>query len=162
MTGASNLVTTSAATKPRIGDIYDGVPWNGGSNINKNTEPEDVLCFCPENFKEMQKQHESPKQGLPEEQRLELVEGSKTTIGLITWITWMMMLFATKGMNTVFLILKAGDTEELDLVQNWGKATMDMVKEWVNRLMTTLVDKFDKDNICLSAFVVRGSLGPIY
>ena len=120
-------VATSTATKPRIGDVHDGVPWTGGSNINKNTEPEDVLCFRPENFKEMQKQHESLKQGLPEEQRLELVDGSKTTIGLITWITWMMMLFTTKGMDTVFRILKLGDTEELDLVQNWGKATKDIV-----------------------------------
>ena len=36
-------VVTNTATKPRIGDVYDGVPWTGGSNINKNTEPE-VFC----------------------------------------------------------------------------------------------------------------------
>lgn len=111
------------ATKPRIGGVYDGVPWTGGSNINKSTEPEDVLCFRPENFKEMQKQHESLKKGLPDEQKLQLVDGSKTSIGLITWITWMMMLFTTKGMDTIFRILKTGETEKLDLVQNWSKAT---------------------------------------
>ena len=103
--------TKPAATKPRIGGVYDGVPWTGGSNINQNTEPEDVLCFHPENFKEMQKQHESLKKGLPDEQKLELVDGSKTFIGLITWITWMMMMFTTKGMDTVFRILKTGDAE---------------------------------------------------
>jgi hypothetical protein len=148
------------ATKPRIGGVYDGVPWTGGSNINKSTEPEDVLCFRPENFKEMQKQHESLKKGLPDEQKLELVDGSKTSIGLITWITWMMMLFTTKGMDTIFRILKAGDAEELDLVQNWGKATKQIVEEWVTRLRSPFGDKFDKENLRLSAFVVRGSLGP--
>ena len=67
--------TKPEATKPRIGGVYDGVSWTGGSNIDKNSEPEDVLCFCPESFKEMQEQHESLKQGLPAEQRLELVDG---------------------------------------------------------------------------------------
>ena len=70
------------------------------------------------------------------------------------------MLFTTKGMDTVFRILKLGDTEELDLVQNWGKATKDIVQDWVKRLKATIGDKFDKDNLRLSGFVVRGSLGP--
>ena len=84
------------ATKPRIGGVCDDVPWTGGSNTNKNTEPEDVSCFCPKNFKKMQKQHESLKQGLPAEQKSESADGSKTSIGPITWIAWMMMLFTTK------------------------------------------------------------------
>ena len=72
----------------------------------------------------------------------------------------MMKLFTMKGMDTVFRILKTGDTEELNLVQNWGKATKDIVQTWVTRLKTSFGDKFDKDNLRLSAFVVRGSLGP--
>ena len=108
----------------------------------------------------MQKQHDSLKQGLPTEQQLELGEGVKTPISLINWITWMMMAFTYSGMDTVFKILNNNDTEEIDLVKNWGKATADMVKAWVERLKTTLGDKFDKENLRLSAFVVRGSLGP--
>ena len=50
----------------------------------------------------MQKQHELLKKGLPDEQKLELGDGTKISIGLITWITWMVMLFTTKGMDTVF------------------------------------------------------------
>ena len=72
----------------------------------------------------------------------------------------MMMAFTYSGMDTVFKILHNNDTEEIDLVKNWGKATADMVKAWVERLKTTLGDKFDKENLRLSAFVVRGSLGP--
>ena len=66
-------------TSPRIGGALDKVPWTGGSNLaaKKNTAPIDVLCFRLENFREMQKQHDSLKQGLPVEQRLELGEGGK-------------------------------------------------------------------------------------
>ena len=122
--------TPPKATAPRIGGISGETAWTGGSNVSslKNTSPEDVLCFRPETFKEMQKQHESLKQGLPLEQKLELVEGSRTTVGLITWITWMMMQFATKGMDTVFKILDQAQTTELDLVKNWGNATKEIVQ----------------------------------
>ena len=154
--------TMTSPTAPRVGGVLDKVPWTGGSNLQakKNDAPVDVLCFRPESFREMQKQHDSLKQGLPTEQRLELGEGVKTPISLINWITWMMMAFTYSGMDTVFKILHNNDTEEIDLVKNWGKATADMVKAWVERLKTTLGDKFDKENLCLSAFVVRGSLGP--
>ena len=143
-------------------NIPTTLEYSGGSNLEakKNNEPEDVLCFRPEGFKEMQKQHELLKQGLPVEQKLELVEGTKTSVGLVTWITWMMMLFMTKGMDTVFKILINNDTEELDLISNWGKATKESVKDWVTRLKGPLGDKFDKENLKLLAFVVRASLGP--
>ena len=149
-------------TTPRVGGSNDGVAWTGGSNLDseKNDVPTDVLCFRPENFKEMQKQHECLKKGLPIEQRLELGEGSKPSIILITWITWMMIEFTTKGMDTVFKILQAEDTSELDLVQNWGKATKEIVQTWDIKLQGTFGDKFDKENLRLSGFVVRRSLDP--
>ena len=46
------------------------------------------------------------------------------------------------------------------MVQNWGKATKEIVQAWVIRLQGTLGDKFDKENLRLSGFVVIGSLGP--
>jgi hypothetical protein len=147
-------------TAPRIGGILDKVPWTGGSNLKPNDAPVDVLCFRPENFREMQKQHDSLKKGLPVEQRLELGDGTKSPISLINWITWMMMSFTYSGMDTVFKILTNSDNEEIDLVKNWGKATMTMVKDWVTKLQGAFGDKFDKENLRLSAFVVRGSLGP--
>ena len=66
------------------------------------------------------------------------------SISLITWITWMMIEFTTKGMDTVFKILQAEGKSELDLVQNWGKATKDIIQAWVTRLQGTFGDKFDK------------------
>ena len=63
-------------------------------------------------------------------------------------------------MDTVFKILQTGGSTELDLVQNWGKATKDIVQAWVTKLQGPFGDKFDKENLRLSGFVVRGSLGP--
>ena len=98
---------TTSATEPKVGRTHDDIPWTGGSNLDgqKNKAPTDVLCFRPENFKEMQKQHAYLKKGLPLEQMLELGEGSNMSISLITWITWMMIGFTTKDMDTVFKIL---------------------------------------------------------
>ena len=82
------------------------------------------------------------------------------SISLITWITCIMIEFTTKGVDTIFKILQVEDTSELDLVQNWGKATKEIVQAWVIKLQGTFGDKFDKENLRLSGFVVRGSLGP--
>ena len=41
--GASKMAYVKpVATKPRIGGVHDGVHYTGGSNTNKNAEPEDV------------------------------------------------------------------------------------------------------------------------
>ena len=63
-------------------------------------------------------------------------------------------------MDTIFKILQTEDNTELDLVQNWGKATKEIVLSWVIRLQGNCGDKFDKANLPLSGCVVRGSLGP--
>ena len=76
------------------------------------------------------------------------------------WATWMMMLLVTRGMDTVFRILIDGDTAELNLLEEWGKSTKKQVENWVKRLKGTFGDKFDRENLKLSAFAVRNSLGP--
>ena len=47
------------------------------------------------------------------------------------WVTWMMMLLVTRGMDTVFRILIDGDTAELNLLEEWGKSTKKQVENWV-------------------------------
>ena len=142
----SVLETENKMTTPRVIGIHDKVPWTGGSNLDEQTNeaPTYVLCFRPKNFKEMQKQHECLKRGLPIEQRLELCEGSKMSISLITWITWMMIEFTTKGMDTMLKILQTEDVSELDLVHNWGEATKEIFQAWVIKLQRPFGDKFDK------------------
>ena len=91
----STAMTT--ATNPRIGSVHDTMLWTVGLNLDtkNNTAPTDTLCFWPENFKEMQRQHEPLKHGFLIKQRLELGEGAKTSVSLMTWITWVLMVFMT-------------------------------------------------------------------
>ena len=143
-------------SKPRVGGMIEGVPWTGGSNLEdkRQDEPEDVLCFRPASFKEKQRQHENLKKGLPEAQRLELLGGNKTSIGLTMWVTWMMMMLVQKGMDTIFCILQENDKKELKMLTNWGECTKEMVSQWVKRLHGSNGDKFDKENLKLSAHAV--------
>ena len=60
----------------------------------------------------------------------------------------------------MFKILTDSDNNELDLLENWGKATKKQVKEWVQHLQGNFGDKFDKDNLKLSAHALRNSIGP--
>ena len=72
--------------------------------MKPNNEPIDILCYRPSSFKDMQKQHESLKKGLDVDKRLEIDDGSKVTVGLTMWVTWMSMMLVNKGMDTVFMV----------------------------------------------------------
>ena len=72
----------------------------------------------------------------------------------------MMMSFIFSSMDAVFKIPHNNDTEDMDLVKNWGNATKEIIHDWVAKLQGSFGDKFDKENLHLSAFLVRGSLGP--
>ena len=126
----------------------------------KNEEHWDVLCHHPSTFKEKQRQHSDLKRGLEDDNKLDFVDGTKTTVGLTMWITWMTMMIVQKGFDTVFKILLDNDQKELDLLKNWGKATKDQVKDWVTRLQGSFGDKWDKENLKLSGHAVRNSIGP--
>ena len=71
------------------------------------------------------------RKGIAEDQKLDFVDGNKTTVGLTMWITWVTMMLVQKRMDTVFKIWIDSDTNELDLLESWGKATKKQVKEWV-------------------------------
>ena len=120
------------------------------------------MCFVAVHqlLKEKWRQHGDLKKGFLEDQKLDFVDGNKTTVGLTMWITWVTMMLVQKGMDTVFKILTDSDTNELDLLENWGKVTKKQVKEWVERLQGNFGDKFDKDNLKLSAHALRNSIGP--
>ena len=146
--------------KPRVGGISYGTAWTGGSSVDskRNKDPVDILCFRPNNFKDMQKQHESLKKGLDSDKRLEIDDGSKVTVGLTMWVTWMSMMLVNKGMDTVFMILNASTGIELNLLKTWGEAALPKVQAWVKELEKT-GDKWDLENLRLSAFAVRNLLG---
>ena len=125
--------------------------------MKPNNEPIDILCYRPSSFKDMQKQHESLKKGLDVDKRLEIDDGSKVTVGLTMWVTWMSMMLVNKGMDTVFMVWD-GQNDEINLLKTWGQTTLEKVQEWVQRL-TQIGDKWDLENLRLSAFAVRNSMG---
>ena len=97
---SGNNAAPGSVMPPRVGGVDDGVPWVGGSFIDKSTEPQDVLCHCPTTFKEKQKQHSNLKRGLDDCNKLDFVDGTKTTVGLTMWMT---MMIVQKGFDTVFV-----------------------------------------------------------
>ena len=86
---SGDIAASGSVTPPRVGGVDDGVPWVGGSFIDRSSEPQDVLCCHPTTFKEKQKQHSDLKRGLDDRNKLDFVDGTKTTVGLTMWITWM-------------------------------------------------------------------------
>lgn len=133
--------STVAIRTPRVGGVVDGVAWVGGSNLpgEENEEPDDILCFRPHTFREMQRQHDELKKGLENERRLEIGNKDKVSVGLTMWITWLKMILVTRGMDTVFLVCDVDEDEEtcsnqVSLLDNWGKLTKNKLKLWIDAL----------------------------
>ena len=145
---------------PRVGGKIGGVIWVGGSNIKgkQKKKPVDILCYRPESFKDMQKQHENLKKGLDSEKRLEIDDGSKVAVGLTMWVTWMSMMLKNSGMDTVFRIFDKPFNTEVDILETWGDTTLEKVQAWV-KMITTVGCNWDVENLRLSGFAVRNSLG---
>ena len=125
---SGDIAASGSVTPPRVGGVDDGVPWVGGSFIDKSTEPQDVLCYRPTTFKEKQRQCSDLKKGVEENQKLDFVGGNQTTVWLTMWITWVTMMLEQKGMDTVFKILVDSDNNELCLLESWGMVTMSRLR----------------------------------
>lgn len=136
--------------------------WVGGSNLGSQSmrAPLDVLCYRPEDFKSMQKQHESLKAGLEPPKRLELPSGNNKGIALTTWIQEVKLMIETKGFDTVFRVFDPKKNVEVYLLERWGEVTPEQIESWVALLRTSFGDRWDKENLRLSAMAMRESLGP--
>ena len=104
---------------PGVGGKIGGVVWVGGTNIleDQKKKPVDILCYRPESFKDMQKQHENLKKGLDSDKRLEIDDGSKVAVGLTMWVTWMSMMLKNSGMDTVFRIFNRTPITEVNILE---------------------------------------------
>lgn len=122
--------------------------------------PLDVLCYRPEDFKSMQKQHESLKAGLEPSKRLELPSGNSKGIALTTWIQEIKLMIETKGFDTVFRVFDPQRNVEVYLLERWGEVTSEQIEAWVSLLQSSFGDKWDRENLRLSAMAMRDSLGP--
>jgi len=138
----------------------DGTAWVGGSNLGSQTgrTPNDVLCYRPSDFKVMQKQYDMLKVGLEESKRLEL---NGKGISLTAWIQEIRHMVELRGFDTVFRICDTTMSKEVYLFEQWGELTLADVQRWVEDLKSKAIgDKFDCENLKLSAIAIRQSLGP--
>ena len=69
-------------------------------------------------------------------------------------------MIETKGFDTVFRVFDPNTMTEVYLLEHWGEVTLKQIKAWVNLLKTSLGDKWDRENLRLSAMAMRDSLGP--
>ncbi len=145
---------------PRVGGIIDGVVWVGGSNIpGKTKEPADIMAFRPTSFKELYRQNTLLKEGLSDSKKLDLPGGSTKGISVTAWIQEVKWMIEPRGFDTVFRVFCPHDRKEIYLLDSWGEVTLSDVKKWVD-ILAEHGDRYDHENLKLSAIVIRESLGP--
>jgi len=97
----------------------------------------------------MQRQHDELKKGFENEHRLEIGNKDKVSVGLTMWITWLKMILVTRGMDTVFLVCDVDEDEEtcsnqVSLLDNWGKLTKNKLKLWIDALQGDFGDNMTR------------------
>ena len=161
------------------GDFWVGGTQTADATIVVPTEPLDSLAYRPSDFRAKQRQYPEVKKGLPEHLLLELPEDGKMKVPVSTWINEMKQHIKMRGMEGIFSIrttsIGAGGAVVVaweQLMDSFGSVTIEQIKDsqtWsesVNFDPTDRAgtlghyDKFDKENLRLSAIVVKSSLGP--
>ena len=153
--------TGTTVVKPRVGEVNNGMAWTGGSLANPRTTPASILCYRPTDYKEMRKQHMDLQAPLSERFHLDVGTESNSTVTLTQWIGEMKRAMEQRGLDSVFRVAPdvTRGVDETYLLQEWGKANLAEVKDFVAKLKSNN-DKYDLDNLDFTTEVIRGSLGP--
>ena len=146
---------------PRVGGVIDGVVWVGGSNVPglSRKEPADIMAFRPTTFKELYRQNTLLKEGLSDSKKLDLPSGTTKGISVTSWIQEIKWIVEPRGFDTVFRVYRPSEGREVYLLDNWGELTLTEVRKWVETLETH-GDRYDQENLKLSAVAIRESIGP--
>ena len=124
-----------------------------------------MKAYRPSNFKSQVKMEESCTAGLPGTHHLstpdKLTTDAKGAVSFKTWIDCIRDEIEQRGMDSVFRI--QGTDGETYILETFGKATRATVEAWATRLTSTGVGtapvcSFDKDNLQMSATMIRHSL----
>ena len=127
--------TIMSFVKPRVGGGTDmDSAWVGGSSLTPRTRPASSNAFRPVNLKYLPRIEAACKQGLPESYKLGTEDEKGYKITFTSWISALKDMFEDCGMDTVFRIMTKQGTVETYILQDWGEADKEMVKEWVNEL----------------------------
>lgn len=159
--------TAGGAPNPRIGGGTDsGTWWTGGSNVNNLTRPKSINARRPSDFKSGERVENNCTMGLPEARHLGTEDDKDATITLTAWINEVREDMETKGMDTVYYVLKSGGKETY-LLSDWGAVTSDVLSAWIDDLKSGVpkgdgsrqdVCQFDLDNLQWSARAIKNSI----
>jgi hypothetical protein len=91
--------------------------------------------------------------------KLDLPSGTSKGISVTSWIQEIKWMIEPRGFDTVFRVYSPVEQKETYLLDNWGELTLLDVKKWVG-ILEAHGDRYDHENLKLSAVVIRESLGP--
>ena len=182
--------TMPVPTKPRVGgnvypdtdyggtapreqkdaQFYCGGTQNSDTAVQSTTSPSDILAHRPDDFRSKQRQIESIKGGLNDALKLELPKNGKLQTPVMTWVNETRNHLVIRGMEPVFSIAidsdGAGNFVYEDILVKFGERAVEQITDHIERFRTgggtpeTRYDKWDYENLRLSAIVIRESIGP--
>ena len=155
--------------KPRVGDILDGIPWTGGSNLQEYqyADPMSINQYRPMDYKSAKAAITGANEGLDEDDRLSL-PNEKQVVKLTKWINEVKIHIEDYGMDTVFRVASLPSNAERYIIDEWGLCKYrPWIDEWVNQLQTGVVQAngtrapvcpFDQQNLQWSGKFLLNSI----
>jgi hypothetical protein len=155
-------------TAPRVGgiEIVAGYPmaWTGGSlnllGTNTLTKPFTSAAYRSTDLSQALKIEKTCTSGLPESRRLPVpgpinVKDASSAVTIVSWQRELAQALKERGLDAVFRAMIDGT--EVFLLEKWGKATKENIKNHVAFLRSD-GDEYDSQNLKLSAKFLKNSL----
>ena len=169
------------------GDFWVGGHQTNDTTLVVPEQPIDTLAYRPSEFRSKQRQDPEIKKGLPEHLHLELPVDGKMKTPIMTWVNEMKHHITLRGMEGVFSI-RIDTGNWVQMMDNFGAVTVEQIAashEWsvsnvfdhaartrearaaaaggrayTEQAGDAWYDKYDKENLRLSATVIKASIGP--
>ena len=117
---------------PRICGVVDSEAWVGGSNIAPLPMAIHFGQRRPLDYKNAFTVQQTCKAGI-EEKLGKVIE--KNDFAFTLWVGKLKKRIEENGMDTVFRVPDSTWTSEIYILEDWGKAQMDLVTPWVINIM---------------------------
>ena len=143
---------------PRVGGVLAGAAWTGGSNVERrrNRRPKTVFARRPLSFANASKVEQACTKGIHKDKRLGL---SNMPVSLTSWINLVRVYMEECGMDTVFRVYDGNVDEEIYLLEDWGAAKKEVVRDWVRKLSEgRMACPYDLDNLRWSGKALLASI----
>ena len=111
--------TAHSIISPRVGGIFKGIVWTGGSNIKslQLSTPQSIKALCPQDFKSQLKVEELCTEGLAPKLRLDLETKKGSTVTLTSWVSHVREYMEYRGLDTVFRVFNHKNNKEHYLLE---------------------------------------------